>query len=81
MRTAVLVTLLAALAAPAEARWERPTDPSEADIEAARALYERGLASIDALGPERRDSLIEILIAFVESEAFIWRKRAEEPPT
>ncbi|HEY8427206.1 MAG TPA: hypothetical protein VIL20_02480 [Sandaracinaceae bacterium] len=63
MRTAVLVTLLAALAAPAEARWERPTDPSEADIEAARALYERGLASIDAL---RWD---EALAAFEEAYA------------
>lgn len=45
------------------------------------AFEEHALASIDALGPERQDSLIEILIAFVESEAFIWRKRAEERPT
>ncbi len=65
MKSGALVVALGclAVAAPAQARWERPASPSAADIEAARALYEEGLRSIDAL---RWD---EALRAFEEAYA------------
>jgi hypothetical protein len=42
------------------------------------ALEQRFLGELEALEPERRESLIEILIAYVRSDLFVWRRRAEE---
>lgn len=42
------------------------------------ALEQRFLAELERLEPERRESLLEILIAYVRSDLFVWRRRAEE---
>jgi hypothetical protein len=42
------------------------------------ALEQRLLGELEALEPDQRESLIEILIRYVRSDAFVWRRRGEE---
>lgn len=42
------------------------------------ALEQRLLAELKELEPEQRESLIEILVSYVRSDTFVWRRRAEE---